>query len=158
VLDPRPNASQALVEGYLTAAQLAERRRALAEEEGDASEGRAWRKIAAYCWMMVKRGGADLDDSHRNLIPVDDQLLDWLLLHSVAGCVEEGNRRRWTRYHQMALNAGMALLSNRETEVALMHYAGFMPREYIAYELGVSKVTVDCHLRNIQQKWRKIRL
>lgn len=157
MLDRIPNASQALVEGYLVAAQLAEKRRSYSEGVGNVTEGRAWAKVARYCWMMAEYGLVDEPETLVNYLPFDENIFDRRLLVEIMDDTDGGTTRKWTTYHQMALNAAMALLSPQEREIALLYYAGQVKRDDVASMMHLSVRTVDKYIERINKEWGKCR-
>jgi RNA polymerase sigma factor (sigma-70 family) len=153
----RPVASDELVSGYDTAAQLAERRRDEVLGQGDEVEAKAWDKIARYCRMMAQFRMLDAPDAKANYTPIDPVKLDRLVLREIIDDAETGKEQSWTTYHQMALHAALAMLTPRERMASYMYYAGQMKREDIANAMEITLQTLDTLIRRARKKWTNLR-
>lgn len=153
----KPKAPQALIDGYYLARDKAVRRKEQDEEAGDDAEVKAWEKIRSYCEMMATCKFVDEPETLMNYVPLNENILDKRMLGEIMNDAEDGTERGWTKYHQMALDAAIAMLSPMERVVAEMHYAAQVKRYEIAEMLGKPVRTIDKHIVNINKKWAKLR-
>jgi RNA polymerase sigma factor (sigma-70 family) len=154
----RPTASDELVAGYEVAAQLAERRRDEVLGQGDEVEAKAWDKIVRYCRMMAEQRYVDAPDGKSNFTAsYDIRVLDQMLLAEIMDDAERGIDRTWTRYHQMALDAALALLTPMERIVAQMYYSALVKQLDIAEMLGITQPMVSRYVQSAKKKWEKLR-
>lgn len=157
MLPYRPKAPQVLIDGYYLARDKAARRKEQDEQAGDDAEVKAWEKIRSYCEMMATCKFVDEPETMVDYVPLNEKILDKRMLSEIMSDAEDGAERTWTKYHQMALDAALAMLSPMERVVAEMVYAAQVSREEIALMLGLSIRTVEKHIENMSKKWSKLR-
>lgn len=157
MLNHRPKAPRSLSEGYAYTRDRAAKRKAQVEPWGDETEVKAWEKIRSYCDMMATCQFVDEPETKVDYIPLNDKIFDKRLLEEIMRDAEESINRQWTNYHQMALDAAMALLSPMERVVTEMIYAAQVEREEVARMLGLSVHTIDNYLQRAKKKWARLR-
>jgi DNA-directed RNA polymerase specialized sigma24 family protein len=162
-----PRAPQELIDGYLQAADLAERRRAQVAD-ADPKEALQWAKIDAYCRMMAQRRWLDAPDRMSSyLIPVDpeiiavwtapnqQELLDEIL--DVLSGISDDEDPRVERLQKLALAAALGALSPTERVIAKLHFGDMWRAEIIMEALGLSKKSVYRAIDRAREKFSQIK-
>lgn len=149
---PRQRATKELAKGYESAAWLAERRaeRVAAWSEREAKE---YLKVARYCRTMAKNVLTDEPATTRTAYNID--WVDETVLSEIQG--RQPDPARWNQDKQMALDAAMLLLSEKERVVVTMYYGSRMRQRDIAKALGTTFQTIHDYIQRARKKWESLR-
>lgn len=150
---PRLKASIEMVKGYEIAAGIAEQR-AERVAAWSQSEEKEFLKVARYCRMMAN--GKLVDEPLRSHTSYNIDFVDEVVLSEIQS--RNPDPTRWNNDKQMALDAALALLSEKERVVVTMYYGSSMRQEDIAKAIGMARGRVAECVERAKKKWGKLRV
>ena len=162
-MDYIPRASDELVEGYETAAELAERRGDMFVAVRGEQAGKPWYQLAKYCrTMAVTRArnddqfpGQKMAAWHRKEIPMDEGGMVAAEEMGLIAPIWESGNEGVPEWQLAAIELAMGYLTPMQRVCFEMFYGGRLSYRDIAEALNMSMNEVKRHVKRARRRFAK---